>query len=136
MCAPQLAGLLACWSARGDYQSVGQCQETAEALFHCMRTTVRWTLSPLALHLGLIFIFTPSFCYSRCRKKAIDQQSIITLHGWENRYSENSKPNRACDPCARHRCKVNSISNSCLTVLLGIEVFVLLSLGECIIFTY
>jgi len=107
MCAPQLAGLLACWSARGDYQSVGQCQETAEALFHCMRTSVRWilSLSPFAVHVGLILFPSPppSFCYSRCQKKVIDQQSIITLHGWENRSNETSKPTRTCDLYAWHK---------------------------------
>jgi len=81
MCAPQLAGLLACWSARGDYRSVGQCQETAEALFHCMRTSVRWTPVSIRVTRWADFISLPSFCYSRCRKKAIDQQLIITLHG-------------------------------------------------------
>jgi len=61
MCAPHLAGLLACWSARGDYRSVGQCQETAEALFHCMRTSVRRDSVFIRVTRWADFIFLPPF---------------------------------------------------------------------------
>ncbi|KAJ7940852.1 hypothetical protein B0H13DRAFT_1586356 [Mycena leptocephala] len=39
MCGAQLAAMLSCWAATSDYQSQTACKETAEALFHCMRTT-------------------------------------------------------------------------------------------------
>ncbi|KAF7773262.1 hypothetical protein Agabi119p4_5429 [Agaricus bisporus var. burnettii] len=39
MCAPQLADMLGCWAAYRDTQSIGPCKNSAEALFHCMRTT-------------------------------------------------------------------------------------------------
>ncbi|KAF5345204.1 hypothetical protein D9758_009651 [Tetrapyrgos nigripes] len=39
MCAPQLTTMLGCWAASGDLHSVGACQEAAQDLFRCMRTT-------------------------------------------------------------------------------------------------
>lgn len=32
--------MLGCWAATGDLHSREACQMSAEALFHCMRTTV------------------------------------------------------------------------------------------------
>lgn len=40
MCSLQLTAMLGCWAATGDIHSKTACQETAQALFHCMRTTV------------------------------------------------------------------------------------------------
>ncbi|KAH9901170.1 hypothetical protein C8Q73DRAFT_676964 [Cubamyces lactineus] len=39
-CTPQLAAMLACWSASGDYMSTDACAESAKALMSCMRTAV------------------------------------------------------------------------------------------------
>ncbi|EIN07787.1 hypothetical protein PUNSTDRAFT_53145 [Punctularia strigosozonata HHB-11173 SS5] len=39
MCAAELGTMLSCWAATSDMMSVGPCKETADALFHCMRTT-------------------------------------------------------------------------------------------------
>ncbi|KAF9036733.1 hypothetical protein BJ165DRAFT_1354050 [Panaeolus papilionaceus] len=39
MCAPQLSSMLACWAASGDVMSTAACQQSAEALYQCMRTT-------------------------------------------------------------------------------------------------
>ena len=40
-CGPALATMLGCMAAHGDVHTMGPCQEAAQALFHCMRTTVR-----------------------------------------------------------------------------------------------
>ncbi|KAG7092255.1 hypothetical protein E1B28_008619 [Marasmius oreades] len=39
MCGAQLSAMLGCWAATGDTHSVSTCQNAAQALFHCMRTT-------------------------------------------------------------------------------------------------
>ncbi|KDR73455.1 hypothetical protein GALMADRAFT_251126 [Galerina marginata CBS 339.88] len=39
MCAPQLTAMLACWAASQDVMSVGQCKDSAEDLYKCMRRT-------------------------------------------------------------------------------------------------
>ncbi|KAF9066884.1 hypothetical protein BDP27DRAFT_1329921 [Rhodocollybia butyracea] len=39
MCAPQLTALLGCWAASNDLQSVNACRDTAQSLFHCMKTS-------------------------------------------------------------------------------------------------
>ncbi|ESK92989.1 37s ribosomal protein mitochondrial [Moniliophthora roreri MCA 2997] len=38
-CSAQFAAILGCWATTGDFHSVKQCQEAAQTLFHCMRTT-------------------------------------------------------------------------------------------------
>ncbi|KAF9818905.1 hypothetical protein IEO21_02443 [Rhodonia placenta] len=38
VCGVQLASMLGCWAASGDTHSVGPCQESAKALYECMRT--------------------------------------------------------------------------------------------------
>ncbi|KZT28569.1 hypothetical protein NEOLEDRAFT_1108858 [Neolentinus lepideus HHB14362 ss-1] len=37
-CAPELAGLLACWAASGDLGSTTACMQTSQALYDCMRS--------------------------------------------------------------------------------------------------
>ncbi|GLB35325.1 hypothetical protein LshimejAT787_0208900 [Lyophyllum shimeji] len=39
MCGTQLAAMLGCWAATNDLASTGPCQQAAQALFQCMRTT-------------------------------------------------------------------------------------------------
>ncbi|EPT05891.1 hypothetical protein FOMPIDRAFT_1109648 [Fomitopsis schrenkii] len=38
-CGPALATMLGCMAANGDVHTMGPCQEAAQALFQCMRTT-------------------------------------------------------------------------------------------------
>lgn len=40
MCTQQLSAMLGCWAASGDLHNVGECSQTAQDLFQCMRTTV------------------------------------------------------------------------------------------------
>ncbi|RDB24305.1 37S ribosomal protein mrp10, mitochondrial [Hypsizygus marmoreus] len=39
MCGTQLAAMLGCWAATDDLGSTGLCEDSAKALFQCMRTT-------------------------------------------------------------------------------------------------
>ncbi|THV06518.1 hypothetical protein K435DRAFT_711327 [Dendrothele bispora CBS 962.96] len=39
MCGAQLTTMLGCWAATNDLHSTNACRDTAQALFHCMRTT-------------------------------------------------------------------------------------------------
>lgn len=76
MCAPQLSAMLGCWAATNDIHSIGKCQEDAEKLFQCMRTTVR--------HLPYLrTTWTDDvFPHSQCRRKFINQLLITTLLDW------------------------------------------------------
>lgn len=100
MCAPQLASMLGCWAASNDLKSVGQCKEAAEALFHCMRTTV----SP-ALFLLTFNSFIPR---SLCPRKHIDQQLTTTSQGWASKY------NRFPSSCGSVAVSFHHSSHGCI----------------------
>jgi len=42
VCTPELTAMLSCWAATGDLHNMNLCRETAQSLFQCMRTAVRF----------------------------------------------------------------------------------------------
>ena len=63
MCGAQLATMLGCWAASGDLHSNTACAEATQALFQCMRTTVRFKLRHYPSYIDLLL---SSLCQRKC----------------------------------------------------------------------